>query len=328
MRSGMLDPAPVTGWLPIAGMKPGRARHFVPSTWVSQDPLDPVALEVSRGRPAVRTMHHDGSLAVGQVAELAADHTEHVLVEEVELLLGAGVAGVATTGRHPGDLYCRVTDTNGDSVDVDTLERRIGNHEWQAVDTTRHEPVNASAAATPIGRPSPITPRSIVASPRSTAATHHASARAGMIRHFRGSRTREYSSSRGARFGCGSGKGSSPCAVIAKAPSTTRISSSTATTASPYELSDEREHRETVYGRSSAEPSASRSNSSRSRSSSTRARRTNSSSPRTRSTSASNASSRSSIRTASHRRVASSSIPRPSRVRCWPPVSAEVSASP
>lgn len=154
MRSGMLDPAPVTGWLPIAGMKPGRARHFVPSTWVSQDPLDPVALEVSRGRPAVRTMHHDGSLAVGQVAELAADHTEHVLVEEVELLLGAGVAGVATTGRHPGDLYCRVTDTNGDSVDVDTLERRIGNHEWQAVDTTRHEPVNASAAATPIGRPS------------------------------------------------------------------------------------------------------------------------------------------------------------------------------
>lgn len=154
MRSGMLDPASVTRWLRVPARKPGRTRHLVPSTWVSQNPFDLVAVEVSGGRPAVRTMYDDGSLAVGQVAELPAEHTEQVLVEKVELRLGARVAGVTATARHPGDLHCWVADTDGDGVDVDPLEGRISQHEWQALDTTRHEPVSASVVATPIGRPS------------------------------------------------------------------------------------------------------------------------------------------------------------------------------
>ena len=50
--------------------------------------------------------------------------------------------------------------------------------------------------------------------------TSHASARAPMILHFAGSSSREYSSSRGERSGCGSGHGVSPRPVTANATST------------------------------------------------------------------------------------------------------------
>lgn len=71
---------------------------------------------------------------------------------------------------------------------------------------------------------------STTATPASTSAADHASARAPMIRHFAGSSTLEYSSSSGDRSGVGRPRESAPRPVIANAASTAASSSNTATT--------------------------------------------------------------------------------------------------
>ena len=140
------------------------------------------------------------------------DDAENVPVEVVQFVLRAAVAGVASAlraGRRVArrQRYAGIVDLVGPAAGNDQGHRPVG---------ARNDTVGARESRAwldlPADRRVPLNDGQAV----STSATSHATARAPMILHFAGSSSREYSSCRGERSGCGSGHGVSPPPATAR----------------------------------------------------------------------------------------------------------------